>query len=192
MSNKVKPETENLSGTDDVTSTGDQPDVDNSIKTTPTIKPTIVWLTLVVLVGIGLIAYVNTRRGSFSNPETADILTQIVTILTLIGVIRFLIRIYILKRTRYVIDQDSITRRYDLLYRSQRREVPLAKVRSHELRQSRIQKLLGYGTIRINQGLGPIELENIPEPYNMYEVIQRFSKSSGSSVESTALEPNTA
>lgn len=146
------------------------------IKTTPTLRPTLVWLGLVVSVGLVSVLYLTLRRETFANPETANILIQAIAILTLIGVVRFLVRLYILKRTRYVVDPDTVTRKYDLLFRSRRREVPFSMVRSHELRQSRIQKLLGYGTIVLNEGLGPIELENVPEPRQFYRAIQSNAK----------------
>lgn len=142
------------------------------LQTTPTLRPTLVWLGLVIVAGLVSILYLYLRRDAFSNPQTANILTQVIAILAVIGIIRFLIRIYVLKRTRYIVDSDSVTRKYDLLFRSRRKEVPFSMVRSHELRQSRIQKLLGYGTIVLNEGLGPIEFENVPDPHGLYQAIQ--------------------
>jgi Bacterial membrane flanked domain. len=147
---------------------------DLKIDTTPTLKPTAIWLLLIITLGVSIILYVYFQRDSLANPQTADILMRAIALLTLIVVIRLVIRLFILSRTRYLVDSVRITKRFDLLYRRRRQEVPLSKVRSHELRQSRIQTVLGFGTIRLNQGLGPIELENIPEPHQVYEQINRL------------------
>lgn len=141
------------------------------IRTNPTLRPTAVWLALTVAIGLGTVFYIMAERQSFTNPETADILIQVVLTLTVLGALRFLIRMYILKRTRYVVDAETVSRRYDLFFKSRRNEVPLSMVRSNELVQSRIQKLLGYGTIQLNEGLGPLELENVPNPHELNDVI---------------------
>lgn len=138
-------------------------------ETHPTVRPTLVWLALVVLVGAGATGLLTARPGVVGGEEVADPVVRAVLLLTVAGVVRFLVRAYVLRRTTYVLDGDEVTRRYRLLLRVHERTVPLGMVRSHELNQSRVENLLGYGSITLNQGLGDIELENVPDPERVHE-----------------------
>jgi len=143
--------------------------VETPIRTHPTLRPTLVWLGIVTVVGVGLIAAIGAAPGVLGGAGTATVVMRAVALLTGLGVVRFLVRLYVLRQTEYVVDGDTVTRQYELFFRTWQRTVPLSKVRSHELRQSRVQKLLGYGTISLNQGLGAIELENVSGPHALYD-----------------------
>lgn len=157
-------------GSDAATSTSNRTKtVEVPIRTHPTLRPTLIWLGIVTVLGVAVTVTLGTTPGVVGGPETANVAIQAVGLLTVLGILRFLIRLYVLKQTEYVVDADTITRKYELFFRTCQRTVPISKVRSHELRQSRVQKLLGYGTISLNQGLGAIELENVSGPHSLYD-----------------------
>ncbi|MFB6176523.1 MAG: PH domain-containing protein [Halobaculum sp.] len=146
----------------------------------PTVRPTLVWLAIVIVAGGGVAAAVVGNPDVFGGADQANVVANAVLLLTALGVIRFLIRIYVLRRTEYVVDERSLIRRYSLLLRTWRREVPLSMVRSHQLKQGRIQKLLGYGTISVNQGLGDLRFENVKDPIDVNDVIaEQVSQAAG-------------
>lgn len=138
----------------------------------PTLRPTLVWLVTTLVLGIGGVAYVNGNPSLFGDPGTARVARDVLLLLTAILTVRFLARAYVLRRTTYHISPTAVTREYSLLLRSTEREVPFAMVRSHELNQSRIERLLGYGTVSINQGLGGLELENVPSPHGVHDTVR--------------------
>lgn len=140
------------------------------IEVTPTIRPSLIWIGVTTVLGAAVIAYLMTNQQRIG-PSIADALIRIVAVLTLLVVLRFLIHIFILRRTRYRVDSNRVLRRYSLLFRTWEREVPIEKVRSSEFRQSRVQTLLGYGTISVNQGLGSLELADIKNPSMVREAI---------------------
>lgn len=143
--------------------------VEVPIRTHPTLRPTLLWLCIVTVLGFSVTATMWANPDVVGGPEVANVAIQAVGLLTVLGILRFLVRLYVLKQTEYVVDADTITRQYELFFRTWQRTVPISKVRSHELRQSRVQKLLGYGTISLNQGLGAIELENVSGPHQLYD-----------------------
>lgn len=145
-----------------------------AIETRPTIKPTLVWLGITVVVGALLTGFVVTNPGVFGGAATADLVANALILLTVIGVIRFAVRAFVLTRTQYSVTRRSIVVSFSLLMRSESREVPLDKVRSHDYNQSRIQNLFGYGTVSLNEGLGDIELENVPEPERIHRQISEL------------------
>ena len=150
------------------------------VTATPTVRPTLVWLAIVGLGGGALTGLVVSNPGFFGGTTQANVVGNAILLLTGIGLVRFLIRVYVLQRTEYVVDERSLIRRYSLLLRTWRREVPLTMVRSHQLEQGRIQKLLGYGTISVNQGLGDIRFENVRDPTAVNEVIaEQVSQAAG-------------
>lgn len=156
------------------------------VTATPTVRPTLVWLAIVGLGGGALTGLIVSNPDLFGGTTQANVVGNAVLLLTGIGVLRFLIRVYVLRRTEYVVDERSLIRRYSLLLRTWRREVPLTMVRSHQLEQGRIQKLLGYGTISVNQGLGDIRFENVREPTEVNEVIaEQVSQAAGRGHDST-------
>lgn len=146
----------------------------------PTIAPTLIYLGLVVVLGGAATAYVVTNPDLVGGSEEANVVGNVLLALTVIGVLRYLLRVYVLRRTEYVVDERSLVRRYELLLRTWRREVPLTMVRSHQLRQGRIEKLLGYGTISVNNGLGDLSFVNVPDPQDVNEMVaEQVSQAAG-------------
>ena len=126
-------------------SDGQQDDV--IVETQPTLKPTAIALAVVVLIGTGIIAYLYANPSLLGSVDRTEIALNLVAILMVIALVRLLLRLYVLTRTRYVLTTDAVRREYTLLYRSFSRELPLAKVRSHELRRNRTETLLGIGSV---------------------------------------------
>ncbi|MEZ3145106.1 PH domain-containing protein [Halobaculum sp. MBLA0143] len=186
MSQETQPHSETTeSSTDSETDSSPADDATTGgreypITAVPTVRPTLVWLVIVGLGGGALTGLVVSNPGLFGGATQANVVGNAVLLLTGIGVARFLIRVYVLRRTEYVVDERSLVRQYSLLLRTWRREVPLTMVRSHQLEQGRIQKLLGYGTISVNDGLGDIRFENVRDPRDLNEVIaEQVSRAAG-------------
>lgn len=139
------------------------------LETQPTLKPTIASLAGVVIAGVLIIGYLFVDPTLLGTAGRTEIAANLVMLLTLIGAARLLLRLYVLTRTRYVVTSDAVRREYSLLYKTFSRELPLAKVRSHELRRGRIETLLGIGTVAfltgsMAQSPAHLEFENVPNP----------------------------
>lgn len=143
------------------------------ITTTPTIKPTVAKLVLALVLGVIAIGVLVTNPELFGSRETTDIVLLLVQVLLAISVIRLLIKMLVLRRTRYTITSSSVKREYELLFQTEVKEVPFGLVRSHQFHQSRVENLLGHGTIAINRGLGQLEMENVDNPDDIYDTVRR-------------------
>lgn len=141
------------------------------IQTSPTIRPVLVWMVITVVLAAAVIGYVASNVEAVGGPDIANVLVQVVLAIAVLVLIRLAIKMFVLTRTEYLVDADRIRRQYSLLMRTWEREVPAEMIRSRELRQSRIQKLLGYGTIEINRGLGDIRLENVANPHEIGDAL---------------------
>ena len=141
------------------------------IEAKPTIRPVVIWMAIAILLAIGIIAYIWTHTDSFGGQETAEILMKVVGVVGLLVLIRLAIRVFILRRTTYTVSADYIKRTYSLFLRTWERQVPVDMVRSYELHQNRLQRLMGYGTITINRGLGDIRLENVQQPHDIHDAL---------------------
>lgn len=139
------------------------------LETQPTLKPTIVSLAGVVGAGVLVIVFLFLNPSLLGTAARTEIAANLVMLLAFVAATRFLFRLYVLTRTRYVITPDAVRREYSVLYRTFSRELPLTKVRSHELERSRIETLLGIGTVgfltgSMAQSPAHLEFENVPEP----------------------------
>lgn len=139
-----------------------------TFETHPTIRPELVRLAVTLAVGALIFATLKTNPELLGDPDLSDVASTIVALLTALAVVRSLIHIFVLTRTTYAIDEAVVRQEYELFYRAQSREIPLDQLRSHEFRQSRIQALLGYGTISFltggtNQSLGFVEFEHLDD-----------------------------
>ncbi|WP_262177532.1 PH domain-containing protein [Haloarcula laminariae] len=143
------------------------------LRTRPTIRPTLVRLGVVLVVGLALFGVLRARPRLLGEPSISKTAALVVALITLVLVIRFVVRIIILKQTTYVITADRVELSYELLFRVRSKGVRFDKLRSHELNQNRVQSLLGYGTLSLNRGLGPIRLENVEEPELVYRTIRQ-------------------
>ncbi|MFB6106230.1 MAG: PH domain-containing protein [Halobacteriaceae archaeon] len=165
---------------DDDSATSDDLERALPLETRPTLRPTAIKLGLVAVVGLVLVLVVVSAPSKFGGPSFANLLANAVLLVTAIAVVRYVVHVWVLKRTRYHVTADTIVREYDLLFRSWRREVPVEMIRSHELTQGRVQRLLGYGTIHVNQGLGEIRLEHVEQPHERHDVVTRIRRAAAS------------
>lgn len=140
------------------------------IETTPTLRPTLILFTISATIGMLLVGDILATPGDvFGEPQLTKIFVAAISIVTLLVLLKFAIRMVLLLRTRYIISTDSLVREVDLIFHYQSREVPVRQLRGHEFTQNAIQKLLGYGTFRIltagtNQSLGFLEFTDVPKP----------------------------
>lgn len=148
--------------------------LDLPIETNPTVRPILVWMATTLVLAIGLIGYVSSNVDSFGGTEITNLIIQVIGVVTVLLLIRFTIKAFVLTRTTYHIGRRHVSRRYSLLFRAWEQTIPTSMIRSSELRQSRVQKLLGYGTIEINRGLGDVRLENVESPTELREVMQEI------------------
>ncbi|MFC4438539.1 PH domain-containing protein [Halostagnicola sp. GCM10023398] len=149
-------------------------------QTMPTVRPVLIVLGLVLGSGFVTVGLLWVAPELIGGEELATIVMSAVAILVAISTLRLLIKILVLARTQYTIRDDAFHREYDLLYRTQSREIPVRKLRGHEYSQGRIQALLGFGTIRLltagtNRSLGFIEFEHLNDPERVRAEIRRVS-----------------
>lgn len=138
------------------------------IETRPTIRPVLVWVFLTIFVGSALVIYISRNVEKVGGPSVAEVTMQVVAVIAILIVIRFAIRAFILTRTTYEVGENYVRREYTLLLRTRAQIVPTEVIRSIEMSQSRVQKLMGYGTISMNKGLGDIRLENLRKPHETH------------------------
>ncbi|MBX0325423.1 PH domain-containing protein [Halomicroarcula sp. F13] len=154
--------------------TADQSDDRDEIilRTNPTTRPTLIRLGVVLLLSLGVFGYLQLNPEALGSSDITNTAALIILLLGLILTVRFLIRTIVLVRTTYVVTRSRVEQQYELLFRTHSKGIRFDKVRSHELSQNRIQTILGYGTISMNRGLGPLRLENVDEPETVYEAIR--------------------
>jgi len=148
------------------------------IEATPSTKPVLAWLGLTLAVGLMLVGVIISNPSIFGDVKIAEIAGNIVILLTGVGVLRLLIKLYILTRTRYVVTPAGVRREYTLLYRTWSRELPLSMIRGHELTRSRIQTLFGVGTVEFLSGsvsgsMGHLRFDSLPNPNELRSKVQQ-------------------
>lgn len=146
------------------------------LKTNPTTKPTLIRLAVVLLLSLGVVGYLQLNPEALGSPDITNTAALVVLLLGLVLTVRFLVRTIILVRTSYIVTSSRVEQEYELLFRTHSKGIRFDKLRSHELTQNRIQSILGYGTVSMNRGLGPLRLENVDEPETVYETIKSRSK----------------
>ncbi len=145
-----------------------------SIETHPVIRPTLISLGVLVVAVLAIVGYLALNPTLFGDRQTTSIVVNILSLLGVIGTVHYLVRIFIYLRTSYHITEDGVSREYQLFMRTKQRGVPHSRIRSHEMRQTRLQYLLGYGDIIINDGLGTLRLSDIRDPQVLHARIQEF------------------
>ena len=148
------------------------------LETRPTLKPTLARLTVVLVAGIALVGYLFVKPTLLGPTERTEIAANLLILLTVVGAGRLAFELYLLTRTRYVITRESVRREYSLLYKTFSRELPLSKLRSHELHRSRIEAVLGVGTVgfltgSIARSPAHLEFENVPHPEQVRQQVRR-------------------
>jgi membrane protein YdbS with pleckstrin-like domain len=146
---------------------------DTVLETHPTIKPTVLQMILLVIVGAGIVLFLQANPRLLGESQITEVAILVVVLLVGIGLVRLLIRAIVYTRTRYQVMDDRVRKTYELLYRRKDKEVPYGLVRSHEFSQGRIEKAMGYGTAKLNQGLGTITFRHIEHPHEFHEAVSR-------------------
>lgn len=147
------------------------------IETTPTIRPVLIWFGIATVLGATILLLLLSTPTLLGEPQLTEIVFWIVLLVFVAYLLRFALKMFILTRTRYVVTDDDIRREFALLYRRNARELPMEKIRGIEYNQSRIQSLLGYGTLSFlaggtNQSLGFVEFEHLKQPNETRERIR--------------------
>lgn len=148
--------------------------------TTPALKPTLLLISLTLFVGTVAVGYLVANPETVAgDPGLTELVWNAVGVLAVLLLVRLVLRLYLLSRTRYVIDSDAVRREFSLLYRHESREIPLAQLRGHEFSQNRVQRLLGYGTVRMltggtNRSLGFVEFEDLPQPARVRNLLREL------------------
>jgi hypothetical protein len=165
-------------------------DEDVVFQTTPTLRPALLRLGLTVLIGIVAIGVLATDPEMLGTRERTNLGLLLVQALLVIGVARLLIEIMILRRTHYVVTESAVRRQYSLLGRTKAKEVPYGLIRSTERTQNRIEYLLGVGSIRLNQGLGDLDLTALPDHEVVYaEIKERVEQETPAADEASETAP---
>jgi len=169
---------ESTATTSSVEQASERPGTDEvRFETTPSTKPVLAWLALTVLAGGALVGVIVAAPGLFGGQGVAEIAGNVVLLVTAVSVVRLLVKLYILTRTRYIVTTAGVRREYTLLYRTWSRELPLRMVRGHELTRSRVETLLGVGTVEFLSGsvagsMGHLRFEALPDPEGLREQVQ--------------------
>ncbi|ARS89097.1 PH domain-containing protein [Natrarchaeobaculum aegyptiacum] len=150
-------------------------------RTRPTIRPALVWIGLTVLIGGTIAVALFQNVLGLEDPELSSILGWVVVFVVAIVVARFLVRIYILTRTQYLVTDDAIRYEFTLWFRRRSRDVPFTQVRGHELDQNRVQRTFGVGTVAVltggtNASLGYLEFHNVPNPGRVRSIIRERTR----------------
>ena len=174
MSHHTNPRTEpNAAGAD---TDGTPPS--SVVETHPTLKPTLISLGGVVVAGLAVLGYLLVNPTLLGAVERTEIVANLVVILTVVGAGRLALKLYVLTKTRYVITPNAVRREYSLLYKTFSRELPIARLRSLELRRSRLEAIFGIGTVAflsgtITQSPGHLEFVNVPDPDRVRSSVRR-------------------
>lgn len=147
------------------------------LETQPTLKPTLLSLAGVILGGLVVVGFLFLNPTLLGAAERTEIAANLVVILTVVGAARLVVRLYVLTKTRYVVTPNAVRREYSLLYKSFSRELPLAKLRSLELRRSRIEAAFGIGSVAfltgsVAQSPAHLEFANVPEPERVRRTVR--------------------
>lgn len=146
------------------------------IELQPGIKPPIVKLAITLL-SISAIVGLLSTNPQLLGVEATEIVRWIAIIVGLLLIIRYSVTIFVLRRTRYLITEETIEREFTFLYRHRSRELPIFRLRGIELSRGRVQSALGYSDLRfltggVNRGLGYLSFENLPDGERQRETIR--------------------
>jgi hypothetical protein len=147
------------------------------LDTVPSTMLAKLWLLFTLLVGLPLTGYLLTVEDAFGTEGFGGVAGVFVGILTLIGVVRYVVKWLVLRRTSYVVTDDAVRRQYELFYKTYSRELPLEMLRSIELSMSRSETMLGFGTVKFlsvgsNRSMGYVEFEAVQEPEDVRDLVR--------------------
>jgi uncharacterized membrane protein YdbT with pleckstrin-like domain len=139
-------------------------------RVTPALRPTVVLFVAVLVAGTVVVGSLITNPDAIANePVLTRLAWNATSVIVGLVLLRLALQIALLRRTHYIVRTDKLIRETDLVVQFRSREVPLGQLRGYEYSQNVIQRLLGYGDIRIltagtNRSLGFLRFEDIPNP----------------------------
>lgn len=147
---------------------------------TPVVKVLVIRFGLLAGAGAVVLAYIAINPGRFGDPQIGNLLFTVIGFLLAIALLRIVIRILVLRRTKYVVTSGKLHREYELLAKRRTREIPLEQLRGMEFEQGRLQSFLGFGTLTFltagtNQSLGFLEFEHINMPTEIRDRVRTVS-----------------
>lgn len=156
------------------------------LRTNPTLRPTVILLVLVGLIGGGIVWFLLRNPELVFGDETfTELVTAAVAVLTVLIIIRLIIRLIVLRRTQYIITDDMLKRETNLILYYWARKVPIEQLRGFEYSQNAIQMILSYGSIRLltagtNQSIGFVVFDDIPNPDVAEQILNRIIRDDNS------------
>lgn len=163
--------------TDDEEPPTNSPETNVLYRTGPSLRPAVVKLGAALFVGVVVVGYVLANPQFLGSRQNSEIASYVVALLAVLLLARYAIRVYLLNRYEYTVTERGVRWEYSLFHKTRSRELPFAKIRGHELRQDRIQALLGFGTVAFlsggtNQSLGFVRLENVADPDKVRRLVR--------------------
>lgn len=146
---------------------------------TPSVKIPVLQFGLIAGIGLFFLALIYSDSVLELGQQLEQLLLAVIGFFIGILLLRILVRIFVLRKTKYVVGPDGLRREYALLYRKYAREVPIEQLRGIEFSQNRLEMFFGFGTIAVltagtNQSLGFLEFEHINAPRDVREKIRRL------------------
>lgn len=125
---------------------------------TPTLRPTMLRLGITLVVGVAVVVLLFSSPELLGSKDQTNLALIFVQVIVGIAVVKLLVEMLILRRTTYIVTEDSVNRQYSLLGYTKSKSIPYGLIRSTELTQNRIEYFYGVGSIALNRGLGDQKL----------------------------------
>lgn len=153
---------------------------DETYEFLPSVKVLVLQFGLIAGMGIVVLGYIAVDPSRLGNQQIGQVILGVVGFLLVIALLRILVKILILRRTKYIVTQQMLHREYQLFYKQQSREVPLGQLRGMEFEQGRVQSVFGFGTLTFltagtNQSLGFLEFEHVNLPNEVRKKVREVS-----------------
>lgn len=155
------------------------PDADTTevlVESHPSLRPTLATIAAVV-VGAALVAGALLALGGTIGQGTAETLAGVVAVVAALVVLRYIGRLYILRRTTYRLTDSELREEFTLFFHRSSRTVPVDQLRGLHLSQTAFQRLFGHGSVAVltagpNRSLGFLTFDDVPEPDDLRDRIR--------------------
>lgn len=150
------------------------------LRTKPTLKPTLLLLSIVTVLGVAITSlYLTSTVVILNNEILTRVVGAAVGVISALLIIRLIIHVIVLRRTTYIIRAKSLERVTDMIVRYRSRKAPVDELRGFEYSQNPIQTVLGYGSIQLltagtNQSLGFLVFEDLPNASEARQHIEQL------------------
>lgn len=143
------------------------------------IKPavTIPVALIAITVAVGLVALGIWLGEPLGGVDAVQVFFALVFVLCVISFINLAFKIVLLRSTKYIVDDDILVKKFNLMYLKSEREIPIHQMRGVELNKNPLESLFGYGTLVFltagpNRSLGFVEFEHITNPEEHRDAIR--------------------